>query len=184
MFLWAPHLVLTMCTMMRKRSGRRPDAYSTSGVRNNQYGKEEVVISPWERDEGLGRKPLGRDRNLVLLLLFSRSVVSDFLRSHGLQHARLPARQTLSSSVSRTLLKFVSTESLMLCNHLILCCPLLLPSVFPSIGVFSSESALCIRWPKYWSFSFSISPSSEYSGLNLVQGSQSLCEQEERGFQR
>ena len=51
-------------------------------------------------------------------------------------------------------------------NHLILCCPLLLlPSIFPSIRVFSSESALCIRWPKYWSFSFSISPSNEYSGL-------------------
>ena len=51
-------------------------------------------------------------------------------------------------------------------NHLVLCCPLLLlPSIFPSIGVFSSESVLCIRWPKYWSFSFSISPSNEYSGL-------------------
>ena len=53
----------------------------------------------------------------------------------------------------------------MLCNHLILCRPLLLPSVFPSIRVFSSESALHIRWPKYWSFSVSISPSNEYSGL-------------------
>ena len=50
-------------------------------------------------------------------------------------------------------------------NHLILCCPLLPPSIFPSIRVFSSESVLCIRWPKYWSFSFSISPSNEYSGL-------------------
>ena len=53
----------------------------------------------------------------------------------------------------------------MLPNHLILCCPLLLPSISPSIRVFSSESVLCIRWPKYWSFSFSISPSNEYSGL-------------------
>ena len=54
----------------------------------------------------------------------------------------------------------------MLSSHLILCClPLLLPLIFPSIGVFSNESALCIRWPKYWSFSFNISPSSEYSGL-------------------
>ena len=59
-----------------------------------------------------------------------------------------------------------SIESVMLSNHLILCCPLLLlPSVFPTVGVFSSESALHIRWPKYWSFSFSISPSNEYSGL-------------------
>ena len=60
----------------------------------------------------------------------------------------------------------MSTESVMPSNHLILCCPLLLlPSIFPSIRVFSSESALHIRWPKYWGFSFSISPSNEYSGL-------------------
>ena len=60
-------------------------------------------------------------------------------------------------------------ESEMLSNHLILSCPLLLPSVFPSIRVFSSESALRIRWPKYWCFSFSISPSNEYSGLISFQ---------------
>ena len=59
----------------------------------------------------------------------------------------------------------MSIKSVMPSNHLILCRPLLLPSIFPSIRVFSSESVLCIRWPKYWSFSFSISPSSEYSGL-------------------
>ena len=69
-------------------------------------------------------------------------------------------------TISRSLLKFTSIEPVMLSNHLILCCPLLLlPSVFPTIKVFSSESALCIRWPKYWSFTFSISPSSEYSGV-------------------
>ena len=68
--------------------------------------------------------------------------------------------------IYQSLLKFMSTESVMLSNHLILCCPvLLLPSVFPSIRVFSSELALCIRGPKYWSFSLSISPSNEYSGL-------------------
>ena len=60
----------------------------------------------------------------------------------------------------------MSIESVMLSNHLILCCPLLLqPSIFPSIRIFSSESVLCIRWPKYWSFSFSIRPSNEYLGL-------------------
>ena len=65
-----------------------------------------------------------------------------------------------------SMLKLMSIESLMPSNHLILCCPLLLlPSVLPSIRVFSSESVLRIRWPKYWSFSFSISPSNEYSGL-------------------
>ena len=67
---------------------------------------------------------------------------------------------------SQSLLKLMSIESVMPSNHLILCCPLLLPpSVFPSIRVFSNESVLSIRWPKYWSFSFSISPSNEYSGL-------------------
>jgi len=68
--------------------------------------------------------------------------------------------------VSWSLLKFMSVESVMLSNHLLLCCPLLLlSSIFPSIRIFSSELALRIRWPKYWSFSFSISPSNEYSGL-------------------
>ena len=66
---------------------------------------------------------------------------------------------------SRGLLKLMSIESVMSSNHLILCCPLFLPSVFPSIRDFSNESALCIRWPKYWSFNFNISPSNEYSGL-------------------
>ena len=67
---------------------------------------------------------------------------------------------------SRSLLKLISIELVMPSNHLILCCPLLLPpSIFPSIRVFSKESALYIRWPKSWSFSFTISPSNEYSGL-------------------
>ena len=80
----------------------------------------------------------------------------------GLLHARLPCL-----SLSQSWLKLMSIESVMLFNHLILChLLLLLPSVFPSIRVFSNESALRIRWPKYWSFSFNISPSSEYSGLS------------------
>ena len=73
---------------------------------------------------------------------------------------------SLSSSISQCLFKLISIESMMPSNHLILFHPLLLlPSIFPSNRVFSNESALCIRWPKYWSFSFSISPSNEYSGL-------------------
>ena len=73
---------------------------------------------------------------------------------------------SLSITNARSLLKLMSIESVMPSNHLILCCPLLLlPSVFPSIRVFSNESVLRIRWPKYWSFSFSISPSNEYSRL-------------------
>ena len=73
---------------------------------------------------------------------------------------------SLSITNSQRLLKLMSLESVMPSNHLILCCPLLLlPSIFPSISVFSNESVLRMRWPKYWSFSFNISPSSEYSGL-------------------
>ena len=80
---------------------------------------------------------------------------------------RTAARQaSLSFTISRNLLKLMSIDSVMPSNHLILCHPLLLlPSIFPSIRVFSGESALRIRRPKYWSFSFSISPSTEYSGL-------------------
>ena len=73
---------------------------------------------------------------------------------------------SLSFTVSQSLLKLMSIELMMPSNHLILCHPLLLlPSIFPSIRVFFSESALCIGWPKYWSFRFSVSPSNEYSGL-------------------
>ena len=75
---------------------------------------------------------------------------------------RIPAPLSI---ISQSLFKLRPIESVMLSNHLILCCPLLLHSIFPSIRVFSNESALHIRWPKYWSFSFSISPSNEYSGL-------------------
>ena len=80
---------------------------------------------------------------------------------------RTPARQApLSFTVSRSLLKFMFTESVMPSNYLFLCCPLLLlPSVFPCIRVYSNESVLHIRWPKYWSSSFSISLSNEYSEL-------------------
>ena len=93
---------------------------------------------------------------------FSRSVVSDSLRPHE------PAVRQASLSItnSRSPPKIRSIESMMPSNHLILCHPLLLlPSIFPSIKVFSSESALCIGWPKYWSFSFNISPSNEHPGL-------------------
>ena len=92
---------------------------------------------------------------------FSRSVVSDSATPWT------TARQaSLSITNSRNLLKLMSIESVMPSNHLILCYPLLLlPSIFPSMRVFSNESALHIRWPKYWSFIFNISPSNEHPGL-------------------
>ena len=88
---------------------------------------------------------------------FSRSVVSPWTAAH---------QGPLSITNSWSLLELISIESVMPSNQFIVCCPLLLMhSIFPSIRVFSNESALLIRWPKYWSFSFSISPSNEYSGL-------------------
>ena len=87
--------------------------------------------------------------------------MSDSFRPHGLQHARPPCPSPTPGVYS-----LMSNESVMPSNHLILCCPLLLlPSVFSNIMVFSNESVLCIRWPKYWSFSFNINPPNEYSGL-------------------
>ena len=92
---------------------------------------------------------------------FSCSVMSDSLGPHGPQHARPPC-----PSPTPRVYPLMSIEVVMPSNHLILCCPLLLlPSVFPSIRVFSNELVLCISWPKYWSFSFSISPSNQHSGL-------------------
>ena len=92
---------------------------------------------------------------------FNHSVVSDSLWPHGLYHTRPPCPSPIPGVYSN-----LSIESVMATNHLILCCPLLvLPSIFPRIKVFSNESVLHIRWPKYWSFRFSISPSNEYSGL-------------------
>ena len=90
----------------------------------------------------------------------------------------------MSITNSWSLLKLRSIESVMPFNHLILCHPLLLlPSIFPSIGVYSSESALHIRWPKYWSFSFSITPSNEYSGL-ISFGIDWLISQQSKGLSR
>ena len=93
---------------------------------------------------------------------FSRSVMSDSLRPHRPQHSRPPCPSPTPGVYSNS----SPIESVMPSNYLILCRPLLLlPSIFPSIGVFSNESVLRIRWLKYWSFSFNISPSNEHSGL-------------------
>ena len=89
------------------------------------------------------------------------SPIAGILQARTLEWLAIP----FSITVSLNFLKLMSIESIMPSNYFILCCPLLPPSVFPSISVFSSESVLCIRWPKYWSFSFSINSSNEYSGL-------------------
>ena len=93
---------------------------------------------------------------------FRCSVMSNSLQPHELQHSQA----SLSITNSQSLPKLMSIELVMPSNHLILCHPLLLlPSIFSNIKVFSNESALCIRWPKYWSLSFNISPSNEHPGL-------------------
>ena len=94
--------------------------------------------------------------------IYCCSVVSDFLRPPW----AAAHQASLFCSISQSLLKLMYTESAMPSEHLLFCHPLfLLPSIFPSIRVFSNQSALCIRWPEYWSFSFSISPSNEHPGL-------------------
>ena len=107
-----------------------------------QHVREELILGPYSSVQ------------------FSHSVVSDSLRWTAAHQA------SLSITNSRSSLKPMSIESVMPSNHLILCRPLLfLPSIFLSIRVFSNQSVLLIRWPKYWSFSFNMSPSNEYSGL-------------------
>ena len=100
-------------------------------------------------------------RGVVLLLLQLLNCVWFFVTPWTATHQASP-----SITNSQSLLKLMSIESVMSSNHLIFCHPLLLqPSIFPSIRVFSNELVLCIRWPRYWSFRFSISPSNEYLGL-------------------
>ena len=110
---------------------------------------------------------------LSLYIYLYVCVLSHLSSVHSLSHVRLfmtpwtaACQASLSVTNSRSLLKLMSIELVIPSNHLILCHPLLLlPSIFPSITVFSNESFLHIRWPKYWNFSFGISPSNEYSGL-------------------
>ena len=156
----APSLPTNSPTHSRAASGHSP---------LSDTGRVGVIFFPLKLQEfhSLPRL-LFRIPNISWYCDFLIVVVSQSLRH--VQPFETPwtaARQaSLSISNSWSLLKLRSIESVMPSNHLILCCPLLLPpSIFLSLRVFSSESALCIRWPKYWSFSFSISPSNEYSAL-------------------
>ena len=114
----------------------------------------------------------GELQGCILSPAYLTYMQSQFSSVQLLSHVQLfvtpwtAARQASLSNNSRSLLKLMSIDSVLPSNHLSLCLPLLFsPSIFPSIRVFSNESVLRIRWPKYWSFSFNISPSSEYSGL-------------------
>ena len=130
--------------------------------------------SPWSRKESDATERLqlssaGLMTTTRLKWLFSRSVVSNFLQSHGPQHYRPPCPSPSPGACSNSYEQWCSVMSVILLNHLILCHPLLLlPPIFPSIRVFSNESALLIRWAKYWSFG--ISPSNEHWGLISFMG--------------
>ena len=150
------------------------------GIWNNSLNFSVVQFShPWNGDftfphrvamrikEILGTKHLASARDILSVQLcvqwvqFSCSAVSNSATPWT-----AACQVSLSTTNSRSLLKLMSIKSVMPSNHLILCCPLFfLPLIFPSIRVFSNESVLHIRWPKYWSFSFNISPSNDYSGL-------------------
>ena len=130
-----------------------------------------LIGNPWLRKLN-GKRCLPLIYRFFRLYIFSnhQEPISSLQSLSRVRHSATPwtaAHQaSLSITNSQSLLKLMSIESVMPSNHLILCHPLLLPpSVFPTIRVFSNESVLHIRWPKYWSFSFSISPSNEYSGL-------------------
>ena len=123
------------------------------GIESMPHAVEMWILNHWTT-----RKV---PKNTFSSVQFSHSVVSDSLQLHEPQHARPPCPLPTPGVYSNS-----STELVMPSNHLILCRPLLLlPSIFPSIRVFSNESALCIRWPKYWNFSLNISPSNEHPGL-------------------
>ena len=111
-----------------------------------------------------GRKKLDTTEKLSFFLFISSVQLLSLVRLFATPWTA-ECQASLSLTNSQSLLKLTSIRLVMPSNHLILCCPLLLASVFPSIRVFSSELVLRIRWPKYWSFSLSISPSNEYSGL-------------------
>ena len=152
---------LTACNPVDCRS----PGFSVHGILHTRI--LEWVAMPSSRGSSQPRDPTIKEDSLPLTppgkpqVQFSHSVVSDSATPWTAAH-----QASLSITNSRSLLKLMSIELVMPSNHLILCRPLLLlPSIFPSIRVFSSESDCCITWPKYWSFSFSISPSNDHPGL-------------------
>ena len=158
----------------------------TNMMASGQFAEGQAWPAPWEQNAGFKASVAADGQRSVCLYRAAQSssvLWGPFLDSDSksirfssvqlfscVQHFTTPwttaCQASLSITNSQSLLKLMSIELVMPSNHLILCRPLLFPpSIFPSIRVFSKESVLCIRWPKYWNFSFSISPSNEYSGL-------------------
>ena len=133
----------------------------------SRYSSQKFHYSNWNGKEMVHMKHF-KGRTYLLGIWFINQFSSDQLLSRVWLFATpwiAACQASLSITNSQSLLKHMSIESMIPFNHLILCCPLLPPSILPSIRVFSNESVLRIRWPKYWSFSFSINPSNKYSGL-------------------
>ena len=154
-------------TLWKKKGGGRWE--KTSDINKLIYWcftkQPKNKLNEWFKTKGLHINYLSQFSFKTCIYFHNSSV-------HSLSHVRLFATPwtaagpaSLSIINSRSLVKLMSIELVMPSNPLILCCPLPLPSIFPSIRVFSNESVLCIGWPKYWSFSFNIRPSNEYSGL-------------------
>ena len=138
-------------------SSERYELSKTHGPDTKEEGKNGHNIGQW-----LSLQQFGTYFNLNILSIFS-SVAESCLTLWDAMNRSMPASLSITNSWS--LPKLMSIDSVMSSNHFILCHPLLLPSIVPNIRVFSNESALRISWPKYWSFSFSISPSKAYPGL-------------------
>ena len=160
------HTYREACTLQQTKDQTKP-LHCNKGSRMPQQRSDtaRIFFLKWDFPKGKGLSSLRVARQEVTeevgLDQFS-SVAQSCLTLCNLMDC---SQASLSITNSHSLLKLMSIESVMPSNHLNLCHPLLPPSVFPSIRVLSNESVLCIRWPKYWSFSFSISPSNEYSGL-------------------
>ena len=161
-FLWILLQTLLYIRIAQGDSSGRGSTDTPGWLWLNRAGCEQKVSSCLREPQAVFIIPhFSVAEGLRNYLLFSFSVVSDSALPWIAAH-----QASLSFTIPRSLLKLMSIKSVMPSNYLILCHPfLLLPSIFPSIRVFSNESGLHIRWPKYWSFSFSISPSNEYSGL-------------------
>ena len=138
-----------------------PPSSAATKTKSRNFPGGPVVKTPAANARGMGSIPSQGTKISYATVQFSCPVISDSLWPQD-----SACQASLSINNSRRLLKLMSIKSVMPSNHLILCHPLLPPpSIFPSIRVFSNELLLPRRWPKYWSFSFSISPSNEYSGL-------------------
>ena len=153
--------------------------FLTYRERSPKYAKAKTLFWSWNETGGIVVSPWFSIQVNIDLNIYTSLYTCIHISVHIHFVVKTPSRvwlsttpwtaawqASLSLTVSRSLTKFMSIALVMPSNHLILCHPLLLlPSIFPSIRVFSNESALHIRWPNYWNFSFSISPSNEYSGL-------------------